>query len=134
MLNARMSEGAPGYPGLGPIFGWIGGVWYLQENEERVTIVLERVAYGHWWLIYRLVENDWVTLGRFFSNGRLTPGSISLFAEIVDVAHPVDPRHRMKLVVEDGPLTRWWVIHGTAGYVGPLVAFSAPKRAFVVPI
>lgn len=47
-----MSEYAPGYSRLGSKYGWIRGVWYLKENEERVTTVLEKVAYGHWWLIY----------------------------------------------------------------------------------
>jgi hypothetical protein len=43
---------APGYPGLGPRFGRIRGVWYVQENEERVAIVEEGGSRGHWWILY----------------------------------------------------------------------------------
>lgn len=75
-----------------------------------------------------------MNMGKFFSVGLVNPGTIPLFAEVVDFALPVDPLQTLKLIVEDDPETQWWMIHCTAGYMGPLVAFSAHKQAFVVPI
>jgi hypothetical protein len=126
---------APGYPGLGPRFGRIRGVWYIQENEERVAIVEEGGSRGHWWILYHQVRGDWVELGTFLSVGNLVAHAPSLFAEVRDVAIPVDPLYSMLLVVEDSSDVRWWVVHGTfAGWRGPLVVFAAPRQAFVVPI
>jgi hypothetical protein len=126
---------APGYPGLGPRFGMIRGVWYLQEGEELVTIVEEEAAHGHWWILYRRMNDEWVEMEAFASDGSLSVQPHPLFAVVVDVATPVDLSHTVFLVVEDGVYYRWWVVHSTAGVLrGPLVMFAAPKQAFVVPI
>ena len=126
---------APSYLGLGPRFGIVWGVWYLHEAGEFVAIVEEEAALGHWWILYHRVRNEWVEMGAFVSARHLMNQTFPLFAEVVDVAIPVNPSHTMKLVVEDGPYFRWWVVHNTSdAWRGPLVGFVAPKRAFVVPI
>ena len=126
---------APGYPGLGPRFGVICGVWYLREGEELVTIVEEEADHGHWWILYRRMRDEWVEMEAFASVGSLHALPQPLVAVVVDVAIPVDPSHTIFLVVEDGVYFRWWVVHSTSGVLrGPLIMFVAPKRAFVVPI
>jgi hypothetical protein len=126
---------APGYPGLGPRFGWILGVWYLQEGEERVAIVEEEGDHGRWWLLYHWVGNVWVNMGEFVSAVCMAVWTAPLFAEVVDVAIPVDPLQTVQLVVEEGYGFLWWVVYGTSWVLlGPILAFAAPRWAFVVPI
>ncbi len=131
----NQDEYTPGYPGLGPRFGAIHGVWYIREGEELVAIVEEGSLHGHRWMLYHWVGGEWVNMGAFASAGRLIAHAAPLFAEVLDVAIPVDPVQAVQLVVEEGPDFRWWVVHGTAlGWRRPIVAFAAPKLAFVVPI
>ncbi len=47
-----------------------------------------------------------MNMGKFFSVGLVNPGTIPLFAEVVDVALPVDPLQTLKLIVEDDPETQ----------------------------
>jgi hypothetical protein len=122
---------APSYLGLGPRFGIVWGVWYLHEAGEFVAIVEEEAALGHWWILYHHVLNEWVEMGAFISAHHLIPQTFPLFAEMRDMAISVNPLHTMKLVVENGPYFRWWVVHGTSVLLrGPLVGFVAPQASF----
>ncbi len=126
---------APGYPGLGPRFGVIRGVWYLQGGDEVVAIVEEGLDHGHWWMMYHWVGDGWINFGAFVSVGHLIAQTPPLFAVVIDVADPVDPMLALELVVEDSPEVRCWIIYWVSdlGRV-PFVMFSAPRCAFVVPI
>ncbi len=59
-------------------------------------------AHGHWWMLHRWVMEEWVNMGAFVSASNMFAQTAPLFADVKDVAIPIDPVHDMFLVVEDG--------------------------------
>ena len=126
---------APHFPCLRWQFGRIRGIWNIQDHGERVAIVEEVSDVHKWWLLYRWVNHGWEMMGAYVSNGAVEPQSSGLFADVIDTATAVYPQQISHLVVEEGNGVRWWVAYGMfATLTGPIVAFSAPVDAFVVPI
>jgi hypothetical protein len=130
-LSARLPE----YPGLGPLFGAIVGIWYVQNPLEQVALVEEELIAGRWWVLYLLRDFGWVVMGTFVVDDELVLRTVPLFAEVVDVAVPVDPRQPFYLVVEEDENYMWWVVYWTQGFsVEVLVLFVSQREEFVVPL
>ena len=110
-------------------------MWQIQGLGEQVSVVDERARMNHWWLIYWLVHERWVLMGAFQSLGQLVLQTVPCYAEVVDVALPVNPRQTTRLVVEEDERFLYWVVHGLVGnWAGVLITYSAYKESFVVPI
>jgi hypothetical protein len=61
--------------------------------------------------------------------------AVGRYAEVVEVALPVDPQQTVRLVVEEDDRYLYWVVYGSLGYwTGILVVYSTYKEAYVVPI
>jgi hypothetical protein len=128
-------SGAPYFPVLGQRFGRIQSVWNIHGHVEQVAIVEEVSDLHKWWLLYRWVNPGWEMMGAYISDWASESQPSGLFAEVIDVATAVYPQQIGLLVVKEGDRVRWWVAYGTsATLTGPIVAFSSPVDAFVVPI
>jgi hypothetical protein len=118
-----------------PRFGEIVAAWHIQGLGERVAVIEERARMDHWWVVYRRVQDRWVQMGAFHSVESLVLHTAPRYAEVVDVALPVNPRQANWLVVEEDERFLYWVVHGSIGnWTGILVTYSAYKNSFVVPI
>ena len=118
-----------------PRFGEILAAWHIRGSGERVAIVEERARMEHWWVVYRWYRGRWVLMGSFQSAGQLVPQTVGLYAEVVDVAVPVDAQQATRLVVEEDDRYLYWVVYGSVGYwTGILVVYSTYKEAYVIPI
>ena len=74
-------------------------------------------------------------MGVFRSDWELVLQTVPRYAEVVDVAVPVNPRGRTRLVVGEDDQFLYWVVYGSVGnWTGILMTYSAYKAAFVVPI
>ena len=125
----------PGYYGLRPLFGSIVGIWYVHSLLERVAIVEEASSVGRWWILYLLVGHEWVLMGTFVVDDERVLTTLPRFAEVVDVAVPVDPLQPFYVVVEEDSEYRWWVVYWTQAFsVEILVVFVVRMEEFVVPI
>jgi hypothetical protein len=118
-----------------PRFGEIVAAWQILGLGEQVAVVEERTRVDHWWLVYRWMQVGWVLMGAFRSEGDLVLRTVARYAEVVDVALPVDPRQASWLVVEEDERYLYWVVHGIVGnWSGILVTYLTYKEAYVVPI
>jgi hypothetical protein len=116
-------------------FGEIVAIWYIQGLGERVAVVEERARMNHWWIVHRFVQEGWIVMGAFHSDWELVLQTVPRYAEVVDVAVPVNPRQRTRLVVEEDERFLYWVVYGSVGnWTGILMTYSAHKATFVVPI
>ena len=74
-------------------------------------------------------------MGMFVVDDELVLRTVPLFAEVTDVAVPVDPRQPFYLVVEEDENYLWWVVYWTQGFsVEVLVLFVSQREEFVVPL
>jgi len=129
--SARLPE----YPGLSPLFGAIVGIWYVQNSLEQVALVEEESVAGRWWVMYLLRDFGWVVMGTFVVDDELVLWTVPLFADVTDVAVPVDPQQPFYLVVEEDENYLWWVVYWTQGFsVEVLVLFVSQREEFVVPL
>ena len=118
-----------------PRFGEIRAAWHIQGLWEQVAVVEERTRVNHWWLVYRWMQDEWVLMGAFRSEGDLVPQTAARYAEVIDVALPVNPRQTTWLVVEEDERYLYWVVYGSVGnWSGILLTYSTYKEAYVVPI
>jgi hypothetical protein len=118
-----------------PQFGEIVAAWHIQGLGKQVAVIEERARMNHWRLVYRRVQDRWVQMEAFYSVGSLVLQTAPRYAEVVDVALPVNPRQANWLVVEEDDRFLYWVVHGSVGnWTGILVTYSAYKDSFVVPI
>ena len=118
-----------------PRFGEIRAAWLIQGLGEQVAVVEERTRVNHWWLVYRWMQDEWVLMGAFRSEGDLVPQTAARYAEVIDVALPVNPRQTTWLAVEEDERYLYWVVHGSIGnWSGILLTYSTYKEAYVVPI
>jgi hypothetical protein len=118
-----------------PRVGEIVVAWHIRGSWELVAIVEERARMEHWWLVYRWYRGRWVLMGAFLSAGQLVLQAVGRYAEVVEVALPVDPQQTVRLVVEEDDRYLYWVVYGSLGYwTGILVVYSTYKEAYVVPI
>jgi hypothetical protein len=124
-----------GFPGLQPMFGAIGRVWHVRNAVERVAIVEEVSAEGRWWVLYLMEDAGWLVMGTFVVDDERVLSTVPRFAEVVDVAVPVDGRHPFYLVVEEDEEYMWWVVYWTRSLsVGIHVVFVVRKEEYVVLI
>jgi hypothetical protein len=101
---------------------------------EQVAIVEERARLDHRWLVYCWVQDRWVLMGTFRSEGNLVLQTVACYTEVVDVALPVNPRQTAWLVVKEDDRYLFWVVHGSVGnWSGILVMYSTYKEAYVMP-
>ena len=111
-------------PGMWARFGLILRVVLLEGPDGVVAIVEESFEEMHWWIFYRLQEDDWEELISFRSYGRHTVLPVEPYhGGIVDVAPAVNPLMHFLLVVEESEHTRWWVLYLEYPEIGSRHAF-----------
>jgi hypothetical protein len=124
-----------GFPGLQPVFGAIGRVWYVRDAVDQVVIAEEVSGEGRWWVLYLMGDSDWLVMGTFVVDDERVLSTVPRFAEVVDVAVPVDGRHPFYLVVEEDDEYKWRVVYWTRGFsVGIQVVFVVWREEYVVLI